>query len=305
MVYVGGSDAASSGNTLVLSNASLSCSRVVVSSVAQSSSNAFYIVGSDACFTTTVTSLPRYSFINKGAWNTFEMDGAEWNYWLNMSIDDSASSNTIRFVNGARMNMSGGLFSGTNHIASCGNRVYVGSGSRMALAFIYLSRADNVVTVSNATIAISGNTGSYNGNLKVGNRLLNVDLQKISGNGLVLQGVAPSVSVERAASFENGSFLRFDVTEDRYAANHIPLSAASLTWDVSSSLDVRLAAPRAKPGRYVLVSTSGGITIPDAVLAAANGSLAEQSGGMAKVMLGNGGTDMILRVGKGFVVSFR
>ena len=304
-VYIGGSDTASACNTLVLRNASLSCNRVIVSSPAGSVSNAFYIVGSDTSFTAKVTTVARYPFFNKGAWNTFEMDGAEWNYWLNMQIDEAASSNTIRFVNGARMNMGGGLFSGTNHIASCGNRVYVGSGSRVSLSFVYLSREDNVLTVSNATVVASGSDGSYNGNIKIGNRLQNVDPLGISGNGLVMQGEAPYISADRAMSFENGSFLRFEVAEGRYAPGHVPLSAASISWDASSSLDVCIAAPHENPGQYVLASASGGITIPDAVLTAANASLSAQSNGRAKVVLKNGNKDLVLKVAKGLVISFR
>ena len=139
--YVGGYSAASSGNILNLNNATMSCARVAVSFYPGSYSNAFYIAGSDTSFTTTVTSMPRYPFVDRGAYNTFEMDGAEWNYWLNMQLDTAAASNAIRFVNGARMNMLGGLYSGTNHVASCGNRVYVGSGAQMNLAFLHMSRA--------------------------------------------------------------------------------------------------------------------------------------------------------------------
>ena len=303
-VYVGGADGVASGNSLVLSNTSFSCSRVIISSVAGSSSNALYIVGTDTSFTTTVTNVPRYPFVKKGSHNVFEMEGAEWNYFLNMQLDDAASSNTIRFVNGARMNMAGGLFSGTNHIASCGNRVYLGDGAQMSLAFAYISRVDNVFTVSNATLTASDTRDSWNG-IKFGHVLSNVDRAGVTGNGLIVQGDAPTVSAMGDIKFSNGSFLRFEVPSGGYAAGHVPIAARNVVWDDASSLDLVLVIPFGMTGRQTLISATGEITVPATVLAAANANLAAQSGGMAKLELANGNKNLVLKVARGIVVSFR
>ena len=302
-VVVGESD--SCGNALFVSNSTFKCNKVEVSSSAAACSNAFYIAGSDTDFTVRVSNLPRYPFSSCGAYNTFEMsDGAEWRYWLNMQLDDKASSNTIRFVRGARMHMEGGLFSGTNHMASCGNRVYVGDGARLEVSFVYISRRDNVFTVSNATITASSTASSWNG-LRFGYKLANVDEAGIGGNGLIVQGDAPEVSAAGDVSFARASFLRFAIPSGAYAAGCVPLTARKLSLDTFSSLEIDYPQGRVAPGLRMLVSTTGGITLPEAVLAAANASLAAQSGGMARLALANGGNDLVMRIEKGMSVSFR
>ena len=302
--YVGGHEKASSGNVLVVSNADLSCSTVYVSSNAGSFSNAFYIIGADTSFTATVNSLPRYPFVRRGYGNTFEMDGAEWNYWNTMQLDEASSSNAIRFVNGAKMNMVGGLLSGTNHIASCGNRMYLGNGARLSAAFAFISRADNVITVSNATLATSAVTDSWSG-IRIGSTLQNVDVAGINGNGLVIQGNAPIVSSAREVSFKNRSFLRVEVPAEGYGTECVPVTARNAIWDDTSSLTVEVTRLRGLAGSHTLVSTTHGITIPGTVFDAANGSLAARTGGMARLVLANGNRDIVLNVSRGICVSFR
>lgn len=305
VIYVGGIDAASSGNRLVVSNATLSCSRAAVSFKAGSTSNAIYIVGSDTCFTTTVTSVPRYPFVDRGAYNTFEMDGAEWNYWLNMQLDTAAASNTFRFVNGARMNMVGGLYSGTNHIASCGNRVYVGSGAQMNLAFLHMSRYDNVVIVSNATVTAFGSGTENARGIRFGLLVTNVDASTIGGNGLILQGDSPKVVSEKDFRFYRNSFLRFELPSGGCAANHVPIEADSAILDPTTSLEVKWPDGGVNPGCHTLISTASGITIDDSVLSSASADLRTQSGGRAKLALANGNKDLVLKIARGLVVSFR
>ena len=307
VVYVGGYNAASSGNIFNLNNATMSCARVAVSFYPGSYSNAFYIAGSDTSFTATITNLPRYPFVDRGAYNTFEMDGAEWNYWLNMQLDTAAASNTIRFVNGARMNMLGGLYSGTNHTASCGNNVYIGNGAQLKLSFLHISRFDNVFTVSNATLtAFGGSDTTENARgIRFGLQLLNVDESSICGNGLILQGDSPNVSSEKDFRFYRGSFLRFEMPNGGYAVNHVPIMAETATFDGTVSLEITCQAGRLPSGTHTLISTTGGITVPAAVLAAANANLAVKSGGMAKLALANGNKDLVLKVARGMTVSIR
>ena len=302
--YIGSESGASQGNRLILSNATLECSIVYVSPTAESSSNAFYIAGSDTSFTATVTNVARYPFVYRGSHNTFEMDGATWNYWNTMQLDDAASSNTIRFVNGARLNVENGIVSGTNHVASCGNRVYVGNGSELNLLFMHISRSDNVVTVSNSTISATRTTDSWSG-IRFGTKLTNVDQSNIGGNGLVIQGNSPSVSAVREAKFENRSFLRFEMPEGTYSDGCVPLTARAVSISDDSSLQVECAFGRMSPGKYTLISTTAGITIPEGVLAAANDSLSAQGNTAARLLLADGGKTLLLAVSKGTVVSIR
>lgn len=295
----------SSGNKLILNDgASLTCSIIYLSPTAGSVSNGIYIAGADTSFTATVTNVARYPFVYRGSHNTFEMDGATWNYWNTMQLDDAASSNTIRFVNGARLNVESGIVSGTNHVASCGNRVYVGNGSELNLLFLYISRCDNVVTVSNSTISATRTTDSWSG-IRFGAKLANVDESNIGGNGLVIQGNSPSVSAVREATFEHGSFLRFEAPEGSYADGCIPLAARAFSMSDDSSLQVECAFGRMSPRKYTLISTTAGITIPEGVLAAANDSLSAQGNTAARLLLADGGKTLLLAVSKGTVVSIR
>ena len=303
--YIGSESGASQGNRLVLSNATLECSIVYVSPTAESSSNAFYIAGSDTSFTATVTNVARYPFVYRGSHNTFEMDGVTWNYWNTMQLDDAASSNTIRFVNGARLNVNNnGIASGTNHVASCGNRVYVGSESELHLDFLHISRSDNVVTVSNSTISATRTTDSWSG-IRFGTILTNVDQSNIGGNGLVIQGDSPSVSAVREIKFQNGSFLRFEMPEGTYAEGCVPVSARAFSISEDSALEIDCAFGRMSPGKYTLISTTNGITIPASVLDRANASLVEQGNSAARLALSNGGKTLLLKVSRGTVLSFR
>ena len=302
--YVGSENGGSHGNKLIVSNANLECSIVYVSPTAESSSNAFYIAGADTSFTATVTNVARYPFVYRGSHNTFEMDGATWNYWNTMQLDDAASSNTIRFVNGARLNVENGIVSGTNHVASCGNRVYVGNGSELNLLFLHISRCDNIVTVSNSTISATRTIDSWSG-IRFGAKLANVDESNIGGNGLVIQGNSPSVSAVREVKFENRSFLRFETPEGSYSDGCVPLTARAVSISDDSSLEVECAFGRMSPGKYTLISTTAGITIPEGVLAAANDSLSAQGNTAARLLLADGGKTLLLAVSKGTVVSIR
>jgi hypothetical protein len=275
-----------------------------VSPTAESSSNAFYIVGADTSFTATVTNVARYPFVYRGSHNTFEMDGATWNYWNTMQLDDAACSNTIRFVNGARLNVDNGIVSGTNHAASCGNRVYVGNGSELNLLFLHISRFDNVVTVSNSTISATRTTDSWSG-IRFGTKLTNVDESNIGGNGLVIQGNSPSVSAVREVKFENRSFLRFEMPEGTYSDGCVPLTARAVSISGDSSLEVECAFGRMSPGKHTLISTTAGITIPEGVLSAANDSLSSQGNTAARLLLADSGKTLLLAVSKGTVVSIR
>ena len=292
----------SCGNRLIVSNSTFSCSRIFLDAY----SNSVSLVGAGTSFTTTIDNLPRYPIVDSGAWNTFELDGVEWSRGFSIQTDFAASSNTIRFVNGAKVSLpEGGLFSGTNHIASCGNRVYIGGGSLLDCLFVNISRADNVLIVSNSTVVAAREETSWSG-IRFGQKLDNVVLSDIGGNGLVIQGDSSSVSAVREMTFENGSFLRFEMPEGTYAEGCVPVSARAFSMSEDSALEIDCAFGRMSPGKYTLISTTNGITIPPEVLDRANASLVEQGNSAARLAFSNDDkTTLLLKVSKGTVVSFR
>jgi hypothetical protein len=291
-IYIGQKYPASCGNRFVASNAVISCSRIELSGL----SNSVYIAGSQTSFTTTIDKLPRYSIVGQGAWNRFELDGVKWCRGFSLQTDTASSSNTIRFVNGAVLDLpDGGIFSGTNHIASCGNRIYFGDGAALNCEFVNMSRADNVVIVSNASVSAVNTADSWSG-IHFGAALVNVDVAGIDGNGLVLQGDAPSVSAVREITFKHGSFLRYELPADGYRLDVPPVTARAVTFSDDSSLEV-VCPPRPMEKRtHVLISTTAGITVPAEVLAAANASLAAQIRSDARLELSGDGKTLCLAI---------
>ena len=308
---IGGVQAAGTCNTFVLSNATLKCRMVYVSRNAASQSNAFYIVGSDTSFTTTVTDVPRYPFVYRGSRNTFEMDGSRWNYFLNMQLDHASCSNSIRFVNGAKMCMNGGLFSGTNDIYSCDNSVYVAGGAEVNAKFHYISREGNVFTVSNATLSANASASeSYNG-IIIGATLQNVAVEKIGGNGIVLQGNSPKVRSASRIQLLRNSFLRLEVPAEGYEDGNVPVMAPNISIDATSELAAvgldEMPFERGQGASYVIATASDTLSVPAAVLASANERLAGLERNFARFGIDTTGRSLLLHVRRrcGTVLSVR
>ena len=308
---IGGVQTAGNCNTFVLSNATLKCRMVYVSRLAASQSNAFYVVGSDTSFTTTVTDVPRYPFVYRGRHNTFEMDGSRWNYFLNMQLDQASCSNSIRFVNGAKMCMNGGLFSGTNDIYSCDNSVYVAGGAEVNAKFHYISREGNVFTVSNATLSANASASeSYNG-IIIGATLQNVAVEKIGGNGIVLQGNSPKVRSASRIQLLRNSFLRLEVPAEGYEDGNVPVMAPNISIDETSELAAvgldEMPFERGQGASYVIATASDTLSVPAAVLASANERLAGLERNFARFGIDATGRSLLLHVRRrcGSVLSVR
>ena len=297
---IGGAQTAGNCNTFVLSNATLKCRMVYVSRLAASQSNAFYIVGSDTSFTTTVTDVPRYPFVYRGRHNTFEMDGSRWNYFLNMQLDQASCSNSIRFVNGAKMCMNGGLFSGTNDIYSCDNSVYVANGAELNAKFYYISREDNVFTVSNATLSANAPASDNYDGIVIGASLQNVAEEKIGGNGIVLQGDSPKVRSASRIQLSRNSFFRLEVPTGGYGAGNVPVMAPNISIDETSEFAAvgvdEMPLERGQSASYVIATASDALSIPAAVLAAANEQFAGLERNFARFSVDSTGRSLLLHV---------
>jgi hypothetical protein len=277
--FVGGMIQPGSNNRFVLENSTATCNRVTVSYFDNSASNSFYIAGADTSFTVTVHDLPRYPFVSKGCFNEFCLDGAEWNYFLNMQLDEAAASNRISFVNGARMNIGGGIFSGTNHVRSCGNRVLIANNANVHAQFCHISREDNELAVSNATLETFGTVSdTYNG-VVIGAHLTNVDEASVRGNALVLRGDAPKIRSASKINLLRGSELRLDVPKQGFDQTNIMMTADTIQLDdsvaiaVSGADDAELAAGERVV--YTVAKAVVSLDVSDETIAAANASLGD------------------------------
>ncbi|MBQ3341190.1 MAG: hypothetical protein IJG84_04795 [Kiritimatiellae bacterium] len=153
---------------------------------------------------------------------------------------------------------------------------------------------DNVVTVSNATLncysLVWGNDGGC------------------SGNSLVVGGTNPVVSASSSLNFKNGSRIVVRLPDSPYAPACVPISAATLTMDATCALAVENLSgyvEKSKGRSKVVVATAtSSLTIPDAVLTAAN---AELSGSGAYFFFEENGKKLCLHapVVRGLAIIFK
>ncbi|MBR6587754.1 MAG: hypothetical protein IKK82_10070, partial [Kiritimatiellae bacterium] len=154
------------------------------------------------------------------------------------------------------------------------------------------------IVVSNATVSATGVLG-------IGAPSSEVDVSKMSGNGLVIQGRETSLSITSSLLLKNRSYLRIEVSSNGYADGFTPLSANKVTFDDTSSLDVVVVGSVGFVNNLRLVSAPNGITVSEAALAAANANLFEQTNGRVRLAIADGGNAIDLKVSKGMVVSLR
>ena len=90
-----------------------------------------------------------------------------------------------------------------------------------------------------------------------------------------------------------------------YANDVTPISASGVTIDGTSTLEIVVPDASGMPDSQRLISTTGGVTIPDAVLNAAKASVSTQSNGKLRLVKVDGGKAIDLKVVKGMVISFK
>ena len=287
--YIGGylATSCSSYNELIVSNASLSCSKVNINFQSNATHNVFRLIGKDTVFTVSHSALPYYVF-GKGSDGLFEMDDASWTYTLNnlyfgYEAHDAAQSspgNVMRLKNGASLHLVDGavekdMMIGTRAAASVSNRLEVLSGSSVEARSLLLTSADNSIVVSNGAIFCRGS-------LSVGYNV--ADAALITNGTLAVQGETPEIAVTNAVTIINGSMLRFELPTSGTSYAKPPITAKSLTMDGTSSLMVdaeafAAAVRAANPASRTvvdLVRTTDGVTVPADVLARANAVLPEK-----------------------------
>ena len=287
-VYVGGylSNSRSCANELIVSNASLSCGKVMLGLQPGSTHNVFRLVGKDTVYSASHSGLPYYIF-GKGGFCLFELDGASWTYlnngfYFGYEANDAAYSspgNVVRLKNGASLSLveegvGNSLMIGTKAASSVSNRLEVLSGSTIKTRSVWLTSADNTIVLSNGTLACAA---SFTAGYDVGSAAL------ITNCTLLVQGETSSLVATNAATFRSGSILRFELPPSGVAYAEPPVVAKTFTIDETSSLEIDADAfasavrSAAVPSRttVTLVRTTGGVSVPNDVLARANAMLPE------------------------------
>ncbi len=187
----------------------------------------------------------------------------------------NSCGNSLEFLSGASGTMSGAL--------RIGGYSYPSSGNKM--------------TVSNAIVSASSIIVGYSAA---------DDTSAMFDNGLAVQGDSARVAINGRFRIWSRSFLTISPPRNGYQGGAVPITAADFYIDNSSRIEVEWPDDGVKPGEYTVVSTTSGIFLESSsILEAANASLAAQSKGRAKLLLANGNKDIVLKIAKGLVISFR
>lgn len=290
-------------NRLMVSNATVRCTQVQVGTVTDSHDCDVTVKGSDTVYVTDTTKTSRYPAFTYGHDHSFTLDGATWSLGYNLALDVAASNCVFRMLNGSVLDLGGGVFPGTNHLASTYNTVEVTGGSAINGAFFTLSRHHNTLVVSNGTVNAVAETYSNSG-IGIGRTLLNVDPASIADNRCVLKGDRPLLNSAKATEILNGSTLRFEIPEGGYLADHVPVLTQTFTVDANSALEFAgvaafqqaIADGRRKVLTLVRASSANGISIPADVLAAANAALAAEGCRKCVLSVNDAKTELVLKV---------
>ncbi len=142
---------------LVVSNATLTCQRVVVGNVdggaTASATNRFVLRGKDAKLNYTHTGT--LNFFGTGRDNRFELtDGAEFRYDANplyLAIMGAPTNSTLSVTDGAALRSTQTFYAGYND-GELGNRLEVGAGGTVEVKSVTIQKTGQSVVVSNGTL---------------------------------------------------------------------------------------------------------------------------------------------------------
>ena len=297
-VNLGGYATAGCSGAIEVEDAEFSCKQLQIG-IPGSRDCRVKVSGGQSVFTITKKNVSRYPFFTAGSGHEFVLDGATWRPSDNsMQLDEEADDCTVRLENGASLELIGGLFSGTNDVASCGNSFVVGNGSCFTGQFVRISRRNNSVVVSNGCLAAVSTASSGNSGVRIGDLLSNVT--EVEGNLLALQGRSPQIRSVGAVRIVNGSTLRFDVPAEGFDAANVPITCSSLVIDGDSFLRATGVPELRKALKartcYTLAVADEGLSIPNPILAAANKDLADSGCAHCKFGISDDGKELYLKV---------
>lgn len=157
-----------------------------------------------------------------------------------------------------------------NPASSLSNRLEVCDGGSLVIGDMRFSGHGNSLVISNGCVSSAGS-------IQIGYRRSGWDSSYNSRDcALVLRGERGQIDVTRGAlQVLNGSVLRFEVPEDGYESDIIPLKVKSFSFDEGTKMEIDCEAFMYKGGKVTLVEVTGndGFLKANNMIAAVNASL--------------------------------
>lgn len=277
--YLGGTAYTNSfGNTLLISNGVFRGRVPTIGFKAGSSNNLVRVVGRQSVYeTTTNADSVTACIFSYEKNNRFELDDAAWTNNVAKTTYLNCSQTTLghcvfELRNRAEFYTTNQfLMTGINY-RSLSNLLSIVSGSRLySKGSVGVYSIGNVFSISNGTLETEGDfavTARSNSNQMYG----------YSNNWVKVAGEQPRISATNGTfTLQYASYLQFDYPASGYAAGIAPVKAKAFTVSSDSALIANGLEARIKAIKEseisTLVETSAGVTVPAAVLAAANADL--------------------------------
>ena len=298
-VHLGGysSDHTKGGhnNSIYVSNGTFKCSLVDFGMSETSVSNKLVISGSETDFGMTYSngSLGLFEY---GGWHEMILsDGASWEHNKQIYVGSNSFSNRLVVTRSASFSVLGaGLSSGSGAVSHA-NVMEISDGASASVSGrIELTKKDNVIVVSNATLQVGA--GLY-----VGRTISDVEAGDISGNRFEIYGSNSTVSVSDEFKLYRDSVLQINLPETGYADNIAPIQAGTFVIDSTVTLDINgihemRQCWKRNFSRIPLVCTTTGVTLPDGIIELVNASFVSAGAADCCIYVSEDGKNLMLKV---------
>ena len=297
-VYLGGySEYASSGNSMVVSNAAYKGVRVVLGRTSGGSRQRLVFCGDKSLvnYTFSETVFPIFA---KSPCSEFILDdGFSWAFApANVYFCDASSvssSNSVHILRGAEWTMPGTIFNLGGRTADCfDNRLEIGGLATLSVAVFRTQGEGNRLVVSNGTLTANSSIGKAMEIGYVG------DSGAAANNTLVLSGRTPKLNVTGGLVVTNDSALVFAIPADGFDAASPLVEAASCEISSDSSIVFEglsgLVGKVDLPEKMVLVRAQHTLGIGSQQLSAVNEQFVAAGLPTFRLKLAQGGKDLVL-----------
>ena len=205
--------------------------------------------------------------IENGA--TWEVDATQIASKTSNSVFRVGYGGTFRARDNNRLQFGPAGDDNADPACSLSNRLEVCDGGKLEFASIRFSGAGNMLIVSNGLITC--------GSIQIGyNRPYWINTSKVTSRdcALVLRGESGQIDAQNGAlQIQNGSVLRFEVPEDGYESDIIPLKVKSLSFADGTNMEIDCEAFMYKGGKVTLVEVTEEFKDIDNMIASVNASL--------------------------------
>lgn len=299
------------GSEVIISNATVKCSRVCLGA---STNNRLVVTGPEAKIYSSIDEDSNFEFFGAGSGNEVIFDDYAFVGFTNhfqfasYTVGSGSGSNTVHIKNGSTLQVKN-CWLGTPH---GGNKLCVSSGGTFSLLDSALENKtltvfsvyaeDSAVILSNGVVSAFGN----NVNIAFGKDFNYAGVFAESPRTrFEVTGTNSCMQATGSISFENQAIISFDVPSGGYVT--APIKSNRLTIGEDCTINVACTAFRKgldRRTKLVLAETEEGVSVPDAVLEAANAALA---GTKACLRISADGRQLVLSVGadKGFSMLLR